>query len=104
MSGEELGRAVDLLVRQAGHWTAGRWAVPAGGGTRGDLVHALVQRVADLDADAEGRPRRPVPRLVIDTGLPDQLRVVAADLIAAAPSAAVLAAAAGDVDSVRRSL
>jgi hypothetical protein len=101
----ELGRAVDLFVGQTGHWTASRWAAAAGPeGTRGDLVHALVQRIADRAADAEGEPRRPVPRLVADTALTDQLRVVAADLVAAAPPEAVTAAAAADVRAVRAAL
>jgi hypothetical protein len=102
---EELSRAVDLLVRQTGHWLPARWAALAGGGgSRGELVHALVQRIADLAADAEGQPRRPVPRLSADTALPDQLRVVTADLMAAAPPAAVITAAAADVETVRRAL
>jgi hypothetical protein len=45
-----------------------------------------------------------VPRLVGDLGLPDQLRVMAADLVAAAPPPEVLAAAAADVTAVRRAL
>ncbi|MFC0526285.1 hypothetical protein [Phytohabitans kaempferiae] len=84
---------------------ASRWAVPAGPeGTRGDLVHALVQRIADLAADAEGEPRRPVPRLVADPALTDQLRVVAADLLAAAPPEPVIATAVADVRAVQATL
>jgi hypothetical protein len=56
-------------------------------------MYDLVQGLADLGADAEGRPRRGVPRLDNVLALPDQLRVVAADLIAADPDQAVLAAA-----------
>ncbi|WP_173056480.1 hypothetical protein [Phytohabitans houttuyneae] len=101
----DLRRAVDLFVGQTGHWTASRWAQPAGAaGTRGDLTHGLVQRIADRAADAEGEPRRPVPRLVADPALTDQLRVVAADLIAANPPAAVIAEAAADVQAVRAAL
>ncbi|MDQ7908724.1 hypothetical protein RB614_29750 [Phytohabitans sp. ZYX-F-186] len=101
----DLRRAVDLFVGQTNHWTAARWAQPAGpAGTRGDLTHGLVQRIADRAADAEGQPRRPVPRLVADTALTDQLRVVAADLLAAAPPAAITAAAATDVEAVRAAL
>jgi enoyl reductase-like protein len=95
---DELTRAVDLLVRQVGHWTAPRWR------GRADGVHALVQRIADLTADAEGEPRRVVPRLENDLALADQLRVVAADLVAARPPAEVLAVAAADVRDVRASL
>ncbi|HEX7746855.1 MAG TPA: hypothetical protein VF462_16545 [Micromonosporaceae bacterium] len=106
MSAEELGRAVDLLVAQVGHWTAPRWAAPAAARTtsRGDLVHHLVQEIADRCADAEGEPRRPVPRLDNDLALPDQLRVVAADLAAADPGADVLAAAADRVRATRATL
>jgi hypothetical protein len=60
-----------------------------------------VQRIADLAAGAEGEPRRPVPRLDNNLALTDQLRVVAADLIAAGPPPAVLEAAAADVASTR---
>jgi hypothetical protein len=97
---DELIRAVDLLVRQVGHWTPERWARSG----RVDRMHALVQRLADRAADAEGEPRRPVPRLPSDLALPDQLRVIAADLVAAQPSPTVLADAADDVTAVRRSL
>jgi hypothetical protein len=78
--------AVGRLVDQVAHWTPARWSKQSGSGTRADAVHALVQRIADAGAAAEGRPERPVPRLDNDLGLPDQLRVVTADLIAAAPS------------------
>ncbi|WP_203716361.1 hypothetical protein [Asanoa siamensis] len=100
---DDLGRVVDLLTRQVSHWQAPRWSAPAaaGDGTRGDAVHRLVQRLADLAADVEGRVRQEVPRLDNDTSLPDQLRVVAADLVAAGPSPEVLVAAAGDVAGVR---
>ena len=39
--------------------------------------------MADATADAEGAPRRAVPRLDNDLALPDQLRVVTADALAA---------------------
>lgn len=86
---DALARQVDLLVRQVAHWEVARWAV--GGGRRAADFHHLVQYVADLGAAAEGRPARPVPRLRLDTALPDQLRVVAADLIGAATDAAASA-------------
>ncbi|GAA2142334.1 hypothetical protein [Glycomyces algeriensis] len=44
-------------------------------------MHRLVQTLADLAADAEGQPRRTVPRLSNDTHLPDQLQVVGLDLL-----------------------
>jgi hypothetical protein len=73
----DFSTGVDRLHRQIAHWTESRWR-----GGRADLVHALVQRLADLAADAEGQPRRPVPALH-PMVLPDQLRVMADDLVAA---------------------
>lgn len=46
-------------------------------------MHALVQALADIAADAEGQPRRPVPRLPNDMQLPDQLQVIGLDLLEA---------------------
>ncbi|MBX6356261.1 MAG: hypothetical protein IRZ05_10475 [Micromonosporaceae bacterium] len=100
------------LVNQVSHWTPGRWSrtvpgVGAGAGgsaTCADLVHGLVQRLADWAADQEGQPRRPVPRLDSDLALPDQLRVVANDLVAAAPPEDVRAAAVAAVNEVRQAL
>jgi hypothetical protein len=75
----------------------------AAAGSRGDRVHALVQRLADRGALAERRPAGVVPRLN-DLVLPDQLRVVADDLMAAGAPGDVMIAAADDVDAVRRTL
>ncbi|MEE6257560.1 hypothetical protein [Plantactinospora sonchi] len=100
-----MDRQVDLLVNQIGHWTAPRWAAPGGSGERrSDLLHRLVQRLADLAADAEGQPRRAVPRLDNDLALPDQLRVVAADLVLADPPPPVLAEAATALAATRQAL
>lgn len=106
MSGAELDRAVQLLVRQVGHWEQPRWSATAATGNvpRADLVHRLVQGVANLAADAAGEPRRTVPRLDNDLALPDQLRVVTADLLAAAPPPDVLARAAAEVTATRSAL
>ncbi|WP_231931803.1 hypothetical protein [Micromonospora echinospora] len=102
----ELDRAVELLVRQVGHWQPPRWSALAADGnvSRADLVHRLVQEVANLAADAEGQPRRTVPRLANDLALPDQLRVVAADLVAAAPTPEMLVRAAAEVTATRNAL
>jgi hypothetical protein len=91
--------AVDRLLNQVGHWEQSRWAAAG----RADVVYALVQRLADLGADAEHRPRRPVPRLS-DLLLPDQLRVMADDLLAADPPAEMLATAVAETDTARRSI
>ncbi|GAB3798985.1 hypothetical protein [Micromonospora zhanjiangensis] len=125
MGGDELSRVVGLLVNQVAHWEPPRWAAaragagavtppavpggtgphgPGGGVSRAELMHRLVQRIADLAADAEGEPRRAVPRLDNDLALPDQLRVVATDLIAAGAPAEMLADATAQVTATRASL
>jgi hypothetical protein len=71
---------------------------------RSDVVFALVQELADAGAAAEQRLSREVPRLDNDLALPDQLRVVAADLIAAAPGDDVLDHATRLVTQVSRLL
>lgn len=78
-----LRRESRSLVQRLRLWTPARWAAAAPPhGTRGDLVHHLVQDLADLAAEAEGGPRREVPRLD-DLGLADQLAVVADDFVRA---------------------
>ena len=84
---EQLAGAVQRLVDRVSHWTPERWAAS----DKAPRMHALVQRVADLAADAEGAPSRPVPRLDSDLALPDQLKVVTVDLLAARPAAPALA-------------
>ncbi|MDG4807940.1 hypothetical protein O7634_14385 [Micromonospora sp. WMMD1120] len=106
MSAAELDRAVRLLVGQVVHWQQPRWAAVASAGnvSRADLVHRLVQEIANLAADAEGEPRRVVPRLDNDLALPDQLRVVTADLLAADPGPDAVARAAAEVAATRSAL
>lgn len=106
MSAAELIRVVDLLVNQTAHWTPERWATPVepGGPSRGDLVYTLVQRLADLAAEAEGEPWREVPRLENDLALVDQVRVVAADLAGSGASDLLTHAAAADVSAIRARL
>jgi hypothetical protein len=98
-----LSVAADRLVNRVGHWTPARWAAPVGltegAPIRADIMYGLVQALADQAADAEHRPPRPVPRLDNDLALPDQLRVMVADLLHAAPPAAVLDQAAAAVES-----
>jgi hypothetical protein len=105
--------AVDRLINQVAHWEQPRWwsHLDAAGQTCGDAVHTLVQHLADLAADAESGPHRPVPRIG-DMSLPDQLRVMADDLLAAAAATATAAAAsdellsraAAEVDQTRQTL
>jgi hypothetical protein len=111
MTADELARAVDRLVDHIGQWTPSRWAAStastaagAGAASRADTVHALAQRLADLEASATGRPDRPVPRLDNDLVLPDQVRVTARDLLAARPGEPVLAEAVDAVAETRRAL
>ncbi|MEV0457223.1 hypothetical protein [Catellatospora methionotrophica] len=97
MSIEQLTRAVDLLANQVGHWTPARWR------DQGEPLHKLIQRLADQAADLSGAPRRDVPRLS-DLALPDQLKVVATELAAAAPPDDVTAAAADEITTLRGAL
>jgi hypothetical protein len=71
---------------------------------RSDILYALVQELADVAADTEHRTRRVVPRLDNPLALPDQLRVMAADITAAAPADDVLDHAARLVTRVSRLL
>jgi hypothetical protein len=91
------------LLPRLRRWTADSWAVPAaGGGTRADAAAAVVQRLADLGADAEGRPRRPVPRLG-PTVLADQLAVLADD-VARTGDAAAISAASEELTALKTAL
>ena len=98
MTAQEFASSVDRLLRHVRHWGQARWRP-----SRADLVYGLVQRLADLCADVEQRPRRRVP-LVGDLVLPDQLRVMADDLLAAAPADELIQLATNDVNAVRHAL
>ena len=107
MTTDELAVETRRLVDRVSTWTPPRWAASSasGPGSRADRFHALVQTLADQAADAEGQPRRVVPRLSPDTALPDQLRVIVADLIEAAhDDEARIAAATKRVLSTKRAL
>jgi hypothetical protein len=65
-------------------------------------VHHAVQRLADLAADAEGRPPRPVPRLD-DRVLPDQLAVMAREVVETGDPATT-GAALSELTALRRLL
>ena len=53
VSAESFAKAVDRLLNQVSHWEQPRWS--AGNPSKADLVHGLVQHIADLGADAESR-------------------------------------------------
>jgi hypothetical protein len=72
------------------------------GVTPASRTHRCAQRLADLAADAAGRPRRPVPVLAAH-GVADQLTVTAHDVLADGDDAAVAAAAAA-LTALRRAL
>ena len=91
---ELLRRENGSLVQRLRLWTPARWAAAAPPyGTRADVVLHLAQAFADAAAGLEGGPRRPLPRLDSDLGLPDQLAVTADDLVRARPGEAQARAA-----------
>lgn len=100
-----LRRESRSLVQRLRLWTPTRWAAAAPSyGSRADLVHHLAQALADLAADAESAPRRQLPRLDGDLGLPDQLAVTADDLLRAGPTAQVARAATAHLLAHRKDL
>lgn len=85
-----LDREARSLVQRLRVWTPTRWAAVAVPGlTRADLVHHLAQSLADVEGSAPVR----LPRLEADLALPDQLAVVADDLVRSGPHPDVAAGA-----------
>jgi hypothetical protein len=101
----DFATSIERLLALVHHWDEYRWraAAPAASVTRSQQVRGLVQRLADLGAEAEKRPARPVPH-IHDLVLRDQLRVLADDLLAAEPPAELLDRAAAAVDEARQAL
>jgi hypothetical protein len=99
----ELERAIGRVVEGTRHWSPARWA-SQGGTAKAGVMHALVQALADLTADAEGRERRPVPRLPNDMHLPDQLQVIGLDLLEADLTEAQAAEAEALIRTARAAL
>ena len=90
MSVDLLDREARSLVQRLRVWTPTRWAAAARPGlTRGDLAHHLAQALADAEGAAPVR----LPRLEADLALPDQLAVVADDLVRSDPHPDVAAGA-----------
>ncbi len=88
----ELLKLTGLIVNQVSHWTVARW------GDQGDALHGIIQRIAGAS--------HAVPWLG-PTALPDQLRVVVADVIEAGDGDAITLAIKqlhdlrGDLTTVR---
>jgi hypothetical protein len=66
------------------------------------VVHALVQQLADLEATQRHQSPRAVPRLSTDLAIPDQLTVMARDLLVEPSDSQVLAEAAAAVEAIRQ--
>jgi hypothetical protein len=115
VTAHDFATSVDRLLHRVRHWEQSRWWSPVSAGaarpqaagsaaqTRAELVYALLQRLADLDAEAEGRRHRVVPHHG-DLVLADQLRVLSDDLLAAGAPDETLTLARDEVDAVRRAL
>jgi hypothetical protein len=93
----ELGRVADRLRVLAPRW-AQRDAPPP----EAEQVREVLQRFADLAADASGEPRRAVPRLAL-RALPDQLLVLGHDVLVVADATALATVHRALLD-LRRSL
>ena len=93
--------AASPLLQEA---TAGLGAVPERGGTVADQLAAVVQVLADVGADTEGQPRRPVPRAAEPAGMVDQLTVLGEDVVAAGPTAEDLGHLTERLDALRAAL
>ncbi len=98
-------RHIQRLRAAVSVWPAARWsAAPrplpgllATSTTCAGVAGHLVQVLADLAADAEGRDRRPVPKPDTDLALADQLAVMAHDLALAEPAEHLVRAALAEV-------
>jgi hypothetical protein len=86
---DELRQVTQLVVNQVSHWTPARW------GSRGDELHQVLQHIAG--------PEHSVPRLT-DLALPDQLRVLVADLLESGPDQHKLSEATDRLKTLRASL
>ena len=100
----ELSRSLNLQADRIRGLPLARLDRPSAlsGTSPADAVRAAVQALADLAADAEGEPRRPLPRLATH-GVGDQLAVVGGDVLQFGDAAA-LAAAHQVIVEMRRAL
>ncbi|WP_143175601.1 hypothetical protein [Cryptosporangium aurantiacum] len=74
------------------------------GSSVADQLHVVAQVLADLGADAEGRPRRPLPPLTEPAVLADQFTVLGHDLLAAGVVAEALDRLTDRLDALRAAL
>jgi hypothetical protein len=86
---EDLRRVTQLVLNQVSHWTQSRW------GNKGETFYIALQRIAG--------PEHRLPRLS-DLALPDQLRVVVADLLESNAGPAEISRAVEELTLVRGSL
>jgi hypothetical protein len=86
---DDLRRVTQLLLNQVSHWTQARW------GNRGEAFYNALQRIVG--------PERRLPRLS-DLVLPDQLRVVVADLLESNAGPAEISRAVEELTFVRGTL
>ncbi|WP_163511370.1 hypothetical protein [Fodinicola acaciae] len=94
--GQRLRAETDRLLNATAGWSARRWRPYA------ERMHAALQELADLDADAEGISRRELPPPDNDEVLPMQLAVLVDDLLRAEASDQTLRRAVEIVHSIRR--
>ncbi|GIE28821.1 hypothetical protein Ait01nite_018660 [Actinoplanes italicus] len=101
----DFATSIERLLTQIHYWDERRWHASAlnAAAPRSQQVRRLVQQLEDLGAEAEKRPARPVPH-IHDLVLRDQIRVLADDLLAAAPPADVLDRATTAVEEARKIL
>ena len=100
-----LASATQRFASNVSRWTQPRWAASSRSGrSKADVAFELLQRVADLAAEAEGLEHRAVPRLDNDLAMGDQLRVLVADLLAAQPPAETLTGAIAMIDEAHREI
>jgi len=108
---ETIGRESRRVINGTAGWAPARWRLKTGeetgvgdGDTRATVMIELIQKLADLAADAEGRPRRVVPPPDHDTGLCDQLAVMSADLLGTDPDESTRASALAAIRQAHRQL
>ena len=117
-------RSVSRLTTLLSYWTPSRFSAAASpltgeavaalcassgsavddGGTVADKLQVVAQVLADLGADAEGRPRRTVPRLSEPAVFADQLLVLGNDLAAAGAAPDALDRVTDHLDALRAAL